>query len=346
MTFSNHPSIPQQSNEIDLIDLIKVLWKKKLTVILSAFLFAIIAAIYAFTATEKWTSTAEVIAPTGVDMGAYGNAKLRFAQIAKLPDITVDTVSKSLYAKFDRLAFSQNERRNFFSQSDEYKGLIQDQDEKAQRKILSALTTEYTAVVRPDPKKNADMFGNKISFSAQTPENAQKTLAQFVDFINEKAFELDKNEFQMKIAQQIDNLTNEKKEIEESLVVQKEQNTENAKPLNAIPQSLPQTNLNSASQSSQDSALDPAMALLVYGDDYSRMQLRIITGQINQLKALQNAVKGLTAQTYTYQASPSYPVQRDWPKRVILLLVGAVLGGILGCVWVIGKQILGGNNNE
>ncbi|MDG2953765.1 Wzz/FepE/Etk N-terminal domain-containing protein [Bisgaard Taxon 10/6] len=329
-----------KNDEIDLIDLIKILWKKKLTVILSAFLFTIVAAIYAFTAKEKWTSTTEVIEPTIVDMGAYGNAKLRFAQISKLPDITIDTISKSLYAKFDRLAFSLNERRNFFAQSDEYKGLIQDQDEKGKPKILSDLITEDTAVVRPDPKKNTDMFGNRITFSAQTPENAQETLTQFIDFINEKAFELDKNEFQMEIAQQIDNLTNEKKEIEESLMVQKEQNKDDSKPLNVIPQSLPQTSSNSSSQSAQDSALDPAMALLVYGDDYSRMQLRIITGQINQLKALQNEVKGLKAQTYTYQASPSYPVQRDWPKRAILLIVGAVLGGIVGCAVVLVKFFL------
>ncbi len=53
----------RQNDEIDLIELIKVLWDKKIWIILSTFVFTLLAGIYAFTAKEQWTSKANVIAP-------------------------------------------------------------------------------------------------------------------------------------------------------------------------------------------------------------------------------------------------------------------------------------------
>ncbi|OOF45513.1 hypothetical protein BKK51_06180 [Rodentibacter trehalosifermentans] len=91
---------------------------------------------------EKWTSTAEVVAPTSIDMGKYVNARLNFAQLSKEP-LNVDEVSKQLYNSFDRLEFSRNERREFFLQSDEYKRLIEGKNEKAQREILANLLSKY-----------------------------------------------------------------------------------------------------------------------------------------------------------------------------------------------------------
>lgn len=46
----------QTNEEIDLIELIRVLWKKKLLIAIVTFIFTALAAVYAFTAKEKWTS--------------------------------------------------------------------------------------------------------------------------------------------------------------------------------------------------------------------------------------------------------------------------------------------------
>ena len=58
-----------ESDEIDLIELIKNLWKKKLWIILSAFVCTAIAAVYAFTAKEQWTSKSVVIPPKVANLG-------------------------------------------------------------------------------------------------------------------------------------------------------------------------------------------------------------------------------------------------------------------------------------
>ena len=46
----------QRNDEIDLIELFRVLWKKKVWIVLSAFVCTLIAGIYAFTAKEQWLS--------------------------------------------------------------------------------------------------------------------------------------------------------------------------------------------------------------------------------------------------------------------------------------------------
>lgn len=61
----------QTNEEIDLIELIRVLWKKKLLIAIVTFIFTALAAVYAFTAKEKWTSQAEVIAPRVTDISEY-----------------------------------------------------------------------------------------------------------------------------------------------------------------------------------------------------------------------------------------------------------------------------------
>lgn len=54
-------SAGKRDDEIDLVELIKVLWNKKIWILISAFIFTALAAVYAFTAKEQWTSKAEVI---------------------------------------------------------------------------------------------------------------------------------------------------------------------------------------------------------------------------------------------------------------------------------------------
>ncbi|WP_077428253.1 LPS O-antigen chain length determinant protein WzzB [Rodentibacter heidelbergensis] len=332
-----------KNDEIDLIELIKVLWNKKIWILLSAFICTLIAGVYAFTAKEKWTSTAEVIAPTSIDMGKYVNARLNFAQLFKEP-LTVDEISKQLYESFERLAFSRNERREFFLQSDEYKRLIEGKDEKAQRQILSNLVIEYTAITRPDPKKNADMFGNRVSFSAETPEAAQNTLTQFIDFINTKAFELNKNLFQLMISQKIEALSNEKQSIEHSSKIQKELNIE------VTPSALPAGNIQNQVQSNSTSntsqSLDSTSALFTYGEQYLRIQAQQIEEQLKKLQEIQEYVKTIKAQAYSYQASPDYPVVKDKPKKALILAIGFIVGLVLSTFIILFSSVIQNSRKE
>lgn len=324
-------SIEQTNDEIDLIELIKVLWDKKIWILISTFVFTAIAGVYAFTAKEQWTSSAEVIPPTATEVGRYANAKLRFAQIANEQNVTFDSISTNLYTQFERLTFSQNERRAFFIQSDEYKGLTVDLDEITQRKVLSDLSIVKTVIARPDPKKNQDMFGNRISFSSETPLSAQQTLSQFIAYVSKKAFDLDKANFQAQIVQKIESLAAEKEEIETLLESKKDLK------ISSVDNNQSQVTQRESliTRQPQSVQLNTIPELLTYGDDYARLQLKLLDSRLKQLNSLQEEVKSLEGQAFSYQASPDYPVTKDKPKRLFILLGGAVAGGLLSALVLI-----------
>ena len=211
---------------IDLVSIIWILWRGKLTIILFSVIFSIAALIYAFTAKEKWTSTAEVIAPRIKELSSYLDARKEYSLISE-EELNVGTLIDGLHAKFSRLLYSLDEREQFFLQSEEYKRLVKDGDDKTKRKILESLIVKDISILKPDAKKNPDMIGKRISFTAETADISQQVLREFIHYIDEKAFQIELNEFLIWLNQRIVSLEYEKSQIEGGLIIQKSVQIEN-----------------------------------------------------------------------------------------------------------------------
>jgi len=85
-----------KNDEIDLIELISILWKKKLWIMLSSFIFTAIAGVYAFTAKEQWTSTTIVVAPRSTDLGNLLLVRAEYARIIGDSEFSAGGLSDSL----------------------------------------------------------------------------------------------------------------------------------------------------------------------------------------------------------------------------------------------------------
>ena len=94
-----------ESDEIDLIELVKNLWKKKLWIILSAFVCTTIAAGYAFTAKEQWTSKSVVIPPKVSNLGDYLSFRSEYASILDIKDFSQDKLSEAVFNNFKTALF-------------------------------------------------------------------------------------------------------------------------------------------------------------------------------------------------------------------------------------------------
>ncbi|MCI7480428.1 MAG: Wzz/FepE/Etk N-terminal domain-containing protein, partial [[Pasteurella] aerogenes] len=187
-------SAGKRDDEIDLVELIKVLWNKKIWIVLSTIVFTALAAVYAFTAKEQWTSKAEVIAPKVTDLGTYFNIRKEYSRILG-GEFDANVLTASLFNKFNLVSESLDERRKFFEQSDLYKALSEGKEEQAKRTILFNLVDQNLSVVKPDPKKEPNAVWRRISFFSENPSEAQSTLQQFIAFINQSAFELELEDF-------------------------------------------------------------------------------------------------------------------------------------------------------
>lgn len=360
----------KRNDEIDLIELIKVLWNKKIWILISAFIFTAIAGVYAFTAKEQWTSKAEVIAPKIIDLGRYFNIRKEYARILG-QDFDSGALIGGLFNKFNLLSESLDERQKFFSQSHLYQKLIEGKNENEQRIILSKLISESITITKPDPKKEPDLLGRRISFSAETAEEAQATLNKFIAFTSQAAYQLELDNFLIYFNEMLSDLNYEKTKFERDLTIQRTVQLENLR--NALniakeagikdySKSFGATNdtaLQAVAMSEtkiplSDSKLSDGTYLFMLGEKYLQAQIDVLTQKgviyppryyqvselLKELEPLLVKAKEAKANAFSYQASPDYPVAKDKPKLFILLAIGMALGVVFPIIFIVFRRIL------
>ena len=365
----------QNNSEIDLIELIKALWHKKIWILLSVFLGTAIAGVYAFTAKEQWTSTAIIVAPHSTDLGHLLPIRAEYARIIGDGDFSAGKLSGSLYGQFKHFLLSNDLKRQFLEQSEWVKNYTKDMTEDQKRKYIEETVSKYLIVHEVDPKKKdlteLDKIGLKLTFSAETPKDAQLVLGQYVEFINQYLLNQTNQEFKLGFNLRLDALKFAKEQMEESLTETKTVQVENltnalniAKKAgitdfskgsnNAI--SVPEYMLGEGRLNISDSKLADGTYLFMLGEKYLQAQLDIAKNspvvyptnyysterQLDKLTKLAPQLESIQeVKAYYYLSSPDYPVQRDWPKRLILLIVGAFLGCVIGCLTILVRNFLG-----
>lgn len=364
----------QADDEIDLIELIRVLWKNKLQIIAVTAITTILAAAYAFTAKQQWTSKATVVAPRLSDMGEYLAIRREYNRILQTEAIDPNALSANLFANFSQLARSTDIRNEFFAQSDIYKQLTEGKDEFGKIKVLSDLSNKATQFIIPDAKKEPNAVGYQISFFAETPAEAQKTLKSFVDFVNTEALRIELNNYLIDFENVLQSLKYEKSVHNEDVeLLQKVQLDYLNKAYETADRAgvedyyrffLNENIYQGVTQQSQaqtqaqvslvDSQLFNSNYLFMLGKKYLKAQIEALTekgkiystryyqidSQIKQLEALLEQAKQIKAQTYHYHASPDYPVRKDKPRKAIVLIIGFVLGFGLSCIGVLIVNVL------
>lgn len=358
----------QTSDEIDLIELLTLLWKKKVTIIATTFICVVIAAIYAFTAKQQWTSKAEVIAPTTVSLNNYLNIRREYARILG-SDFDVNSLSNSLFSKFNQLMYSLDERENFLSQSEVYKLESAGKDEEQQRVILNKLARENITITKPDAKKdpNAVWGGVQVSFSAEKPALAQDTLKAFITKISQESLDYNFKSFLVSYNEKLTDLRFGLNQIKQNADVQRNIRLEN---LNRALDTAKRADIKDYSKISgevennllniirtdtsiplSESPLSDNPYLFILGEKYISAQISTIKQndiiyppkyyqiqeQITQLEALAQKFKEgkLETNAYTYLSSPDYPVVKDKPKRLLIVVAGMLIGLILSIIYVL-----------
>lgn len=356
----------QTSDEIDLIELLTLLWKKKVTIIATTFICVVIAAIYAFTAKQQWTSKAEVIAPTTVSLNNYLNIRREYARILG-SDFDVNSLSNSLFSKFNQLMYSLDEREHFLSQSEVYKLESAGKDEEQQRVILNKLARENITITKPDAKKDPDAIGIKISFAAEKPALAQDTLKAFITKISQESLDYNFKSFLVSYNEKLTDLRFGLNQIKQNADVQRNIRLENLnraldtakradikdylKISGEVENNLLNIIRTDTSIPLSESPLSDNPCLFILGEKYISAQISAIKQndiiyppkyyqiqeQITKLEALAQKFKEgkLETDAYTYLSSPDYPVVKDKPKRLLILAAGMLIGLILSIIYVL-----------
>lgn len=361
-----------ESDEIDLIELIKNLWKKKLWIILSAFVCTAIAAGYAFTAKEQWTSKSVVIAPKVANLGDYLSFRSEYASILDIKDFSQDKVSEKVFNDFKTALFSRSLKEAFFSQSAWFNTYAAKNanSEEAKQKLLSNLVDKNLIVTIPDPKKDPNAIGVNVSFAAETPKEAQDVLLDYIQFVNQWVLSENKKDFLANIDLVLSGLDIQKNKIERDTETVRQIQLENLTRALDIAKSagikdyskslggnvsVPEVLLGDAKVPFSDSKLSDGSYLFMLGEKYLQAQVDTLKNaplvyplnyyniekQANLLNVLEKKVeKESIVSGYYYLNSPDYPVVKDKPKRLIILAIGFILGVIISSLIILIRRYL------
>ncbi len=363
----------QDSDEIDLIELIFSIWKKKWWVVLFTIIFAAGSILYALKAKEQWTSKAEVIAPRNYEIENIQRDKLAYSRIV---GEEVGDLKGLLYGSFMTGLRSVNSRVNFFKESAVYKRLIEGVDKNQKQVVLRQLASGAIAIQWPDKKKEIDY--PTISLSMESAEDAQIALSEYLQYLNTQVFSLYKKSFLVSLNNKIADLefniqrTEERLPLSRKVSIESRQKNlqqaletakaagikeyakiddtfiwENKPKTGAVPENdnivvMPGEQSLQTQISTRFSNVNQWFLL---GEKYLKAQIDNLDKtplvfpasyyyqkiQLQQLKELRKMPRNYANdQAFHYQSAPYLPLQRDKPKRALIVLIGTFAGGVLG----------------
>src|SRR5476649_487812 len=308
----------KSSDEIDLMDLVVQLWRGKWMVLSFAVIAIIIAIIYIFVAKQKWTSEAIVTYPDSGQIANYNNAMsvLYGQNPANAP--TVIDVQQRFFGRFDASLSALSEQLD-------------------NQEIPEKLTIVPAVKDQPVPLK--------ISYTAATAGEAQKTLTTYIQQINKRVLnELD-DDLQISIDAKIRDL---KEELISKEVVAKEKNDTRLQAINQALIVAQQSNIKNTVVQQADTLSDDtlfvlgsnARSSLIKNEATRPLPLDRAYYSARQALLAISALKSKSDSTYSirYVMKPNLPLRRDSPKKPLILILGALIGIILGAVVVLGRN--------
>lgn len=319
------------SDEIDLRELVLVLWRQKLLILIVTALFAAAGVGYALFAPQQWSAKAVITEPKQEDALELKNAAVR-AELVGLRSVPTE---EQAYKAFVQEFNAYENQRDFIKQSEQFKQALNEQhlDEKAQRRWVR----DWAKLVTATPiDKKGELPGIELTFAADSAPGSLAQLRGYIDYTVElqrqelkRQLDLEKStlietlELQLRLVSE-DARRNLKQEMDQtglSLQIAKaaavSHPLENYSAEARFPIALGEKGLE------EKLKLLGTMDLVVYEPKLGELQQ-----QISRLKNLD--LKAVQFTPFTYLDTPDEPLSRDKPKRPLVVVLATLIGGMLG----------------
>lgn len=339
------PDVPAQwvqttgADEIDLRELLLLLWRQKILILSVTLLFAIAGIGYAMTARQVWTSQALISSPSIKQVDDF---QLSIDQLKNtisagaIGSIDVSGLQRQeLYKSFIAAFNSMNNKRKFLTQQGIFAqeaARVGVSDRRGERALMSKLAEPIVA--KPFDKTSSDI---QLSFSADTAELAQQRLIQYIEFIQQKEVATKNAELQSIWQNRIKALSAQYDSIKADTLYSRQENMRRTeyslrisqaagveKPLERMNnEDVFNIELGSKGLAEKLRILEEIKDPEVLNETLGKIRL-----QLNTLKDLHLAV--VPFDSFKMIDSPEEPFTRDKPKRPLIVVLATLLGGMLG----------------
>ncbi|WP_140919907.1 LPS O-antigen chain length determinant protein WzzB [Limnobaculum xujianqingii] len=323
-----------KTEEIDLFDLFVQLWKKKHWIVGCMLVTTLLSAVYAFTAKEQWTATAVVDVPNFDSMDNYYQGSRLLEGNVDRPTSSEEVANK-LFKQFISQAGSYNELSKFISETNYFKKLVEGKNERDRANILNELIENVKLT------KNQDNLIYTFSFSATTASEAKNLLEEYIDRVNANVSQVWYAQLMSQIKNKKQTLKNQMAAIKKVAEEQRQEEIKNIKMALTIAErtniqkpevtGLTQLDSNRLFLLGKDalSAMSESIEKqpLVLGDFYYDLQRQWIN--LDNFKVDSTDAKG-----FSYLKSPISPTNKDKPRKLLILVIGSLLGVCISVLFV------------
>ena len=339
------PVIPNQwvqapaSDEIDLRELMLVLWRQKLLIMLVTLMFSLGGIAYALLAPQQWSASAVVAEPKPEEM----TPMLKVSKLATVLGLGGFPSGKDLYQEFILEFNSYENRRDYLKASPLFTEVVKNDglDGKAQVRWLRDWSKSVTA--QPVDKKG-EAPGVELKFAAPTSEKSLAMLEGYIDYIIKQQ----QKQLIQRLAEQrdlqLDGMNTEYRIMQEDTKRTLQQEIVELAMANKVAKaagvSAPLENYNAQDRfliSLGSKGLEEKLSLLKSIDlEVYQPTLQSLQVKMARLKSI--SLDGIAFRPFSYLDAPDEPLSRDKPKRPLIVVLATLLGGMLGVGIVLVKH--------
>lgn len=320
MTYEKQSLPARQSNDSEQIDLLEVLsqvWRGKWIVALFILVAVIIAGVYLSIAKEKWTSIAVISAPDAGQIAGYANAMSILSNDEKYD---IAGIQQRVIGRFN----------SAFAALSETLGNQEDPEK---------LTIDSAVQGQPLPLK--------VTYQGPTAKDAQRKLAQYIEKVDQQIAKELIDDLQTSVKSRTRDLveslsTQEKvaqeqkdlriKQIAQALTVAKEAEVQS--PQVRQTENVSQDTLFLLGSAALESMIkNESSRPLIFPDDYYKTRKNLLNIQTI-------IVKPQNTHAYRYVMKPTLPIHRDSPMRALTIVLAILLGIIVGSGFVLMRNAL------
>ncbi|NOI82313.1 LPS chain length-determining protein [Vibrio tubiashii] len=337
-------------SEIDLKDLFQAIWKGKLIIIGTAFIFAIFSVIYALNAQEWWSSKAQITLPQKQDYSGY---QQQVKQVQSVFDVYQEDgtvlvseeleqfINPELMLKRFVVAFNSSvNKQAFLESSSEFHDLSLNKTQEINPPIQ---TRSWFNKIAAQPVGKNEAFLYNLSFQSTTKQSSLILLNKYIEMIEQKVKDDALNNLHAMIKSKMRELTQQKTMIEsqasDELAVTIQRNKY------AYEIALSAGIIKPIRVSNQYDYFNIALGAEIIKNKIKVLEsvsnLSIVEPRLQKIDAkiktlnLFEIDRVIDFNTVRFLEKASPLPSRDQPKRAIIAILGTLLGGITGLTFVL-----------
>ncbi|TKV21090.1 LPS O-antigen length regulator Wzz(fepE) [Citrobacter sp. TBCS-14] len=337
-----YPQTTVSGNEIDLFNLLEILWRARNKIIATVFAFACVGILVSFLLPQKWTSEAIVTPAEAVQWQGLENTLTSLRVLDMDINVSRDDVFNLFIKKFQSPSLLEEYLRSSPYVMDQLKGA--DIDEMNLHRAIARLSEKMKAVDANQGKKNETSLYTAwtLSFTAPLAEEAQAVLAGYIQFISDRVvketLENIRNKLAIKTSFEKERLAMDRIRLKNQLDANIQRLNYSLEIANAAGIKKP---VYSNGQAVKD---DPDFSISLGADGIARKleieksvtdvaeingELRNRQYHVEQLLAMN--VSDVKFSPFKYQLASSLPVKKDGPAKSMIVILAALLGGMTAC---------------